>query len=295
MEKSLRWRCPVYSVAVTVLIMAVVHHVAVPNPNMILVTAVIFFTLIGGFPCGVSSAVLAISYSLLFFSIPGQPFHYSEDNLYKIVVVATFIPIQVVLVGVLKKSMDIKSEKLEQVNQRLEYLSRMDYLTDLPNRRYFNETADEVYEKAQADSLPICCALIDIDFFKQYNDYYGHIAGDECLKKIAWAIRDQLHGTGFFAARFGGEEFVILFPETALPEAWKMCRKVQAAIEKLQIPHAKSSVAPYVTVSIGIVSMTPDQHSTGTELIQKADQALYLAKETGRNRIESLSDEQAAP
>lgn len=291
MKEAQRGKLFILSMAATVGITAITWYFCVPNPNMVLITAVITFTFVGGFPCGVISAAIVIGYSLLFFSLPGQLFHYSAQNFYKIIVIVAFVPVQVLLVGILKKRADVKSKKLEQANQKLNYLSRIDYLTDIPNRRYFNEMTNTAYQKAQLYAQPICCALIDIDFFKQYNDHYGHIAGDECLKKIAGAVREELRGTNSFAARYGGEEFVILFPNTEAAPARSLCEKVQAAVKRLQIPHADSSVSSHVTISIGVASVQLTENNSKTELLRNADKALYLAKEMGRNRIESIAAE----
>lgn len=278
------------SAAATTCAVLICYYFGVPNPNVILITVVVLFTFIGGFVSGAISAVILIVYSLLFFSIPGQPLHYATENLYKVIVIAAFVPVQVLLVGTLKKRADQRTQALEKANEQFRSLSEIDPLTQLPNRRKFDALADEAYVRAEKTRLPICCALIDIDYFKQYNDGYGHMAGDECLRQVAKAIQDGVRGTGNVAARFGGDEFVILFPETGVDGAREICCQIKSSVEALQIPHRKSPVNPYVTVSIGLAAFRPSGGGSSADLLRQADKASYLAKERGRGRVEALEE-----
>jgi diguanylate cyclase (GGDEF)-like protein len=128
--------------------------------------------------------------------------------------------------------------------------------------------------------------MADIDMFKAYNDRYGHLAGDECLREIAVALRSQLRRPGDLLARYGGEEFAVVLPETGVVGAAQLAERMRLAVESLHLSHEGSSVAPYVTVSLGVAEGEPKRQSP-EELIGRADQALYRAKSAGRNRLYS--------
>jgi len=290
MKRLQRWGDPILSAVATTCAVLVCYYFGVPNPNVILITVVVLFTFIGGFVSGIVSAAILIVYSLLFFSIPGQPLHYVTEDLYKVIVITAFVPIQVLLVGTLKKRADQRTRALEEANEQFRSLSEIDALTGLPNRRKFDALADEAYVRAEKTGLPICCALIDIDYFKQYNDGYGHMVGDQCLRQVAQAIQDGVRGTRNLAARFGGDEFVVLFPETGVDGAREICCQIKSGVEALQIPHRKSPVGPYVTVSIGLAAFRPNGSGSSADLLRQADKASYLAKERGRGRVEALEE-----
>jgi len=128
--------------------------------------------------------------------------------------------------------------------------------------------------------------LIDIDFFKLYNDTYGHQEGDACLRVVAMAIAQSVHRPGDLAARYGGEEFVVLLPMTTLNGAADLAERIRLSVEALAIPHSASDAAPHVTVSLGVTNMFPDQVENSELLLNLADQGLYAAKAAGRNRVE---------
>lgn len=290
MKRLHRWGYAILSAAATTCAVLICYYFGVPNPNVILITVVVVFTFIGGLLSGTVSAGILIVYSLLFFSTPGQPLHYTTQNLYKVIVIASFVPVQVLLVGILKKRVDQRTRALEDANERFRSLSEMDFLTQLPNRRQFDALADDAYARAEKMGLPICCALIDIDYFKQYNDYYGHMAGDECLRRVAQVIQEGVHGTGNVAARFGGDEFVILFPQSSVDHAREICCRIKSDVEALRILHRMSPVAPYVTTSIGLADFQPYKGGGRADLLRQADKASYLAKERGRSRVEVLEE-----
>jgi diguanylate cyclase (GGDEF)-like protein len=129
--------------------------------------------------------------------------------------------------------------------------------------------------------------LCDVDFFKRYNDYYGHLSGDDCLKQIAQAIQASIHRPADLAARYGGEEFVVILPNTPLNGAITVAQTIQAAVRSLQIPHHYSSVSETVTLSLGVCSLIPNPAFSPASLIETADQALYTAKQQGRDRFAS--------
>ena len=136
---------------------------------------------------------------------------------------------------------------------------------------------------------PLSLAFIDIDYFKEYNDTYGHQAGDDCLKSVSRSIVHAVKKQSELIARYGGEEFVIILPETDRAHAAQVVEDVRKQVEALQIPHAKNDLSHYVTVSIGVASMKPTAALTKASLIELADQALYEAKTKGRNRVVSKS------
>lgn len=204
----------------------------------------------------------------------------------------------------LVKMSDRMQKKLNELNTDLqehkEILSRMSYvdgLTTIANRRRFDECIAYEWKRDKRDSRPLALLLLDLDFFKQYNDHYGHSAGDECLIKVAQALDKSVNRAGDLVARYGGEEFAILLPETELSGALQVATKVQSNIRKLAIGHEYSSIAPVVTVSIGVAVMVPNAYCRFQELIEAADRQLYAAKESGRNQIKGkvISNDESHP
>ncbi len=181
-------------------------------------------------------------------------------------------------------------KQLEQTNAELERLSSLDGLTGLANRRIFDQTLDEELKRAARDGNPLSLVMIDIDFFKHYNDNYGHTGGDECLKQVASIIDGIASRPGDLVARYGGEEFAVILPSTDSAGAIKVCENLKQAINAAAIPHEHSDTAPHVTLSMGIASTTGDGASTAMDIIEKADKALYSAKEGGRNRFVHFDD-----
>ncbi len=175
--------------------------------------------------------------------------------------------------------------KLKQANDKLKMISLTDGLTGVSNRRYFDETLNREWRRMARVSRPLCLMMIDIDFFKKYNDTYGHQKGDKCLKIVANQIRVAMKRAGDFVARYGGEEFAAVLPEMEIERAAVQGRKIQKAVSDLQISHTASKINDHITVSIGIASMLPAEDAQEDELIARADKALYRAKEDGRNRV----------
>jgi diguanylate cyclase (GGDEF)-like protein len=167
----------------------------------------------------------------------------------------------------------------------LESLASLDGLTEIANRRQFDDTFDKEWRRGMRSSRSLSLIMMDIDFFKLYNDHYGHTAGDECLRMVAHAVADCLSRAGDFAARYGGEEFVALLPETGIEGAVKMAKAVHAAVNSLRIPHAKSLASGHVTLSLGAAAIVPSPEATPGALVNAADGMLYEAKRAGRNRM----------
>lgn len=177
------------------------------------------------------------------------------------------------------------ARKLKRTTETLRVASQQDGLTELANRGWFDEQLSTYWRRCSRAVSPLALLLIDVDHFKQFNDKYGHQAGDECLRQMGWLIQGALRREEDLAARYGGEEFVVLLPYTGLEGARQMAVRIQQALQQKQIPHLASSVASIVTCSIGVAAITPDMHNDSAELVERADVALYRAKRQGRNRI----------
>jgi len=174
---------------------------------------------------------------------------------------------------------------LKKANQKLHHISRVDGLTGIANRRYFDEFLQQTVNRCKRHNRPITLIIIDIDFFKLYNDHYGHQQGDICLTNVAQKLNLFGQRNSELTARYGGEEFAIILSEVTVNEAKKHANKCLHAIESLKIEHVKSTCKPYVTISMGMVTLTSGDIISSQNLIEKADAALYKAKESGRNQI----------
>ena len=168
----------------------------------------------------------------------------------------------------------------------LEELSLIDPLTQIPNRRQMDENLENEWKKALRSGKPLSILMIDIDYFKGYNDHYGHGAGDECLCRVAEALSNGVSRSGDMVARYGGEEFAVILPETDLQSALLIAERLRQLVLGLNLPHAASRLEMRVTVSIGCATMDSVTGITkAAELLQKADSMLYQAKKMGRNQV----------
>ena len=174
--------------------------------------------------------------------------------------------------------------QLMETNRELERLTNVDGLTGLSNRRYFNEYMDAEWKRAVRSKQPLSILMIDVDHFKLYNDTYGHIAGDDVLRKVADCLKQSCRRSTDLAARYGGEEFAIILPETPFENIQHLGDKVCHAVEALSLLHSGSSAAKCVTVSLGGATASPQQGGAFSPLVDAADKALYEAKRAGRNR-----------
>ncbi|MEJ2201075.1 MAG: diguanylate cyclase [Desulfuromonadaceae bacterium] len=190
-------------------------------------------------------------------------------------------------VGQFKDITDRKKaeEELERANRALEQMARVDGLTQVANRRCFDETLAGEWRRLAREQKPFALILGDIDFFKKYNDSYGHQEGDECLRRVAQALKNSVLRPADLVARYGGEEFALLLPGIDSRGALRVAQRALQAVREQQIQHRASTVAPHVTVSLGAACMYPHQVDSPEKLVAQADQALYRAKETGRNRV----------
>ncbi len=173
---------------------------------------------------------------------------------------------------------------LKRQRDELSRLSSLDGLTGLNNRRTFDERLHHEWRRALRHGVTLSLIMIDIDYFKLYNDTFGHLAGDDCLREVARALKQSLHRAEDFTARYGGEEFVCLLPRIQGKELESMAEKLRRNVEKLRIPHPASQVTPYVTVSLGVASRIPTPTGSPEMLLATADRLLYLSKSLGRNR-----------
>ena len=189
----------------------------------------------------------------------------------------------------LYRQLENTNQKLEEVNQMLQRLALVDGLTQVANRRCFDETLIHEWQRISRESGLLSLIFVDIDYFKRYNDTYGHLAGDTCLKQVAQAISKAVRRPADLVARYGGEEFVVLLPGTPLAGANQVAETIKAAMKKLDLAHSSSPLGKKMTLSLGISCLDPSQDNSPMTLIKLADKALYLAKERGRDRICTLT------
>ncbi len=176
---------------------------------------------------------------------------------------------------------------MQVVRQRrmLEQLANIDGLTELPNRRQFDAALATEWARAARTGRPLSVAIIDVDFFKRYNDHYGHAMGDRALQLVAKSLRKRILRPADLVARYGGEEFVVIMPDTPLEGAMEVAERLRIGIEGLGIAHKRSSAAICITVSIGVATTGPEAVTTAEVLMELADGRLYRAKKAGRNRV----------
>ncbi len=173
---------------------------------------------------------------------------------------------------------------IKRAQETLRQLSYLDGLSGIANRRYFEEILQREWKRGARNSLPLSLLMADIDHFKAYNDTYGHLSGDDCLKQVAKVMDDTVRRPGDLVARYGGEEFAIILPDTNPEGAYVVAEMLRLEVERLCIKHSTSPVGDNITISLGAAATIPSKSTAPTTLISEADHALYLAKEEGRNR-----------
>jgi diguanylate cyclase (GGDEF)-like protein len=184
-----------------------------------------------------------------------------------------------------RQQVDLLNTELTEANRELHKLSQIDGLLGIANRLYFDQSLTKEWRRALRETAPLSVLMIDVDQFKAYNDTYGHLAGDACLKRIAQAVASGLRRPVDLLARYGGEELVVVLPSTPLQGARAVAETIIDKVREAGIAHGASTIAPYVTVSIGAASMVPDEKAQPNDLVAIADSALYKAKAAGRNRF----------
>ena len=187
------------------------------------------------------------------------------------------------LIAVVETLRDITAQKTAQ--DELQRLATRDGLTSVANRRSFDDMLNMEWRRASRESRALSLLMVDVDFFKRFNDTYGHQGGDECLRQVAAAMSGVVKRASDAVARYGGEEFAILLPATEPDGALIVAERIRAAVTALRLPHSGSEVADHVTVSIGVASIQVTGNGVPSSLVAAADAALYRAKHTGRNRV----------
>ncbi len=277
------------SLFITALAIILDVFLQVPNPEIICFIAIVLSTFSCGFFCGSISGFLTILYCGYFFSVPGELMSYTDQNFYKMGVIISATVSMIVIVGTLKMQLKTRTEALEKANKELLLFSALDGLTGMRNRRSFDEMLNNAWETCLLEQKSIALIIIDVDFFKNYNDSYGHQAGDDCLRHISAAIISHLSSNGSFAARYGGEEFVVVMPGVAIDAAIEAGKRIRETVEDLNIPSGHETSHPHVTISLGINTALPVADMSCEEFVRKADFALYKAKTAGRNNVKAYS------
>ncbi|MEN6587311.1 MAG: diguanylate cyclase [Sulfuricella sp.] len=189
----------------------------------------------------------------------------------------------------LEELVEKRTRALEEANCKLEKMSNTDGLTGIANRRSFDAMLEQEWSRAQRAGTPLALIMLDVDLFKHFNDHYGHLAGDGCLRALARALAKTVRRAGDLVARYGGEEFVVLLPDTSMHDALETARLIQHEVWSLALPHAEVATG-IVTVSLGVASLVPSRQHIPEELVRQADAALYRAKQSGRNCLQSATD-----
>jgi diguanylate cyclase (GGDEF)-like protein len=179
---------------------------------------------------------------------------------------------------------EIRSRALSRANQELSRISNLDAMTGLANRRGFDRRFDAMWLAAQATAQPIAVLMLDVDYFKRFNDRYGHQAGDACLREIAETLRAQVRGGDQLVARYGGEEFIAVLPAADLVDGIRAAERVRRAVEALAMRH-EATPCQVVTISVGVAAAPATPDGSPKDIIESADSALYVAKRRGRNRV----------
>jgi len=186
------------------------------------------------------------------------------------------------MLDVVSRHGDVVERELIAEAKKAWEVAGMDELTQLPNRRHLMFYLDRIWGEMMRQGLPLSLLMCDVDFFKSFNDIYGHQAGDVCLYQVARGIANSIHRPTDLASRYGGEEFVVVLPNTDRQGALQVAERIRAQIVLLSIPHGSDRV----TISVGVATVVPQRGMIPTDLLQRADQALYTAKRRGRNRVE---------
>jgi diguanylate cyclase (GGDEF)-like protein len=181
--------------------------------------------------------------------------------------------------------------ELKRYRDFLENLSSTDGLTGISNRRRFDEALDCEWQRARRNQTPLSLILMDVDLFKDYNDFYGHLAGDDCLRQLARVLTEGVRRPTDLVARYGGEEFACLLPDTDLEGAVWIASRMREKVNTMNMPHAHSSVADHITLSLGVATLIPVVGQSSFDLIRHADECLYASKRKGRNQIRSSRED----
>jgi diguanylate cyclase (GGDEF)-like protein len=200
--------------------------------------------------------------------------------------VKVHLQLQLLTKKVIKQNQELAraNQNLQEANKKLRYLVNFDGLTQVANRRHFDRYLQQQWKRLLREQQSLSLILCDIDYFKNYNDYYGHQEGDDCLKRVAQALKTSVKRPSDLVCRYGGEEFAVILPNTDLTGVIEVAKIIQLVIKELKLAHAVSPISSNITLSLGISSQIPTQQSSTKLLINAADTALYEAKKQGRDR-----------
>ncbi|MBD2547654.1 GGDEF domain-containing response regulator [Planktothricoides raciborskii] len=179
---------------------------------------------------------------------------------------------------------------LKRKQELLERLGEIDGLTEIPNRRQFDRVLKGEWRRSQRRETSSALIMIDIDYFKNFNDSYGHVSGDQCRRTVAQTLASSVQRAADFVARYGGEEFAVILPETNFDSATAIAEQIRQNVASLHLPHVISQVSDYVTLSLAVATVIPNDETSANNLIEMADRALYRAKSNGRNQVRSSTD-----
>lgn len=249
---------------------------------------------------GLMAIALMLAAAFLAIRALAFDFHLSarfyQTNWFYALCAAALVSLGVVAFRIQEKRMKLRERKLvrlvlerthqlEEANRALQRLSYLDGLTGIANRRRFEEVLDVEWRRARRVGVPLSLIMIDIDYFKAYNDAYGHQRGDDCLKQVAATLSNSVQRAGDLVARYGGEEFAVILPEIDANNAAEMAEMLREQIESLEIPHETLSGDCVLTISVGVATIYPQKDLSTISLLSAADQALYRAKFEGRNQV----------
>ena len=231
------------------------------------------------------SAVLF--YALTVAILVNNPHLYKELRPLHLFILYVFLSMMLVKMLYYRTKVKLFAEKarINEINNKLEALSKTDELTQLNNRRSLLGYMDFLWKQCGRLQLPVNALMIDVDYFKKYNDTLGHVEGDQALVAVAQCLKNQMRRETDYVARFGGEEFVCLLPYMGKDAALNFAKNLVEMVEKMQIPHPTSECSKYVTISTGLASIVPAEDCPHIWLLDEADKALYRAKEAGRNQV----------
>jgi diguanylate cyclase (GGDEF)-like protein len=217
-------------------------------------------------------------------------------SLYGILILVAFLAVLALtlVIGRFRSINVYLEQKVAERTATLNQLVNLDGLTQIANRRYFDQRLNQEWLDAIRRHQPLSLLLCDVDFFKQYNDHYGHPAGDDCLRSVALTLKNSLRRSEDLVARYGGEEFAIILPEADQEQAFAIASRITQQIRASQIPHGASPIGPHITISIGVATIQPTIRQRWEQLIQRADQAMYQAKGDGRDRAVSWDEQETA-
>ncbi|MEE8574233.1 MAG: diguanylate cyclase, partial [Thermodesulfobacteriota bacterium] len=227
------------------------------------------------------------------------PWKPSREFILGVILILTIVTLVLILFinRTLKKRVSEQTKKIRlqleeklKTEEKLRELTYFDDLTGVGNRRSYNKAIDSEWNRAKRRGTILSVIMVDIDYFKPYNDLFGHIAGDECLRKIAQAIKSVITRSGDLVARYGGEEFIVILPDSDNEMASKLAEKLREKVESLEIRHPDSEEFGVVTISLGVATMIPKEEGAPDELVSAADNELYKAKKAGRNCIKVFHD-----